>query len=125
MICSVLPCTAPIITFNRWFAPVAPRFRPMWSGRSVKAVIFWVRTRILPLPKSGELLAVMSAGAYGFSMASNYNSRPRAAEIMVQGEGISGYPETGDLCPNDGLGKNSGIFKIEIVQRLKKYRFEV
>lgn len=33
----------------------------------------------------GELLAVMSAGAYGMSMSSNYNSRPRAAEVMVDG----------------------------------------
>ena len=33
----------------------------------------------------GELLAVRSAGAYGFSMSSNYNSRPRAAEVMVDG----------------------------------------
>lgn len=33
----------------------------------------------------GDLLAVRSAGAYGFSMASNYNSRPRAAEVMVDG----------------------------------------
>jgi diaminopimelate decarboxylase len=36
--------------------------------------------------KAGDLLAIMSAGAYGFSMASNYNSRPLAAEILVQGE---------------------------------------
>ena len=34
----------------------------------------------------GELLAVMSAGAYGMVMASNYNTRPRAAEVMVDGE---------------------------------------
>ena len=34
---------------------------------------------------SGDLLAVMSAGAYGFTMSSNYNSRPRVAEIMVDG----------------------------------------
>lgn len=33
----------------------------------------------------GDLLAVRSAGAYGFSMSSNYNSRPRAAEVMVDG----------------------------------------
>ncbi|HET8882606.1 MAG TPA: diaminopimelate decarboxylase, partial [Solimonas sp.] len=35
---------------------------------------------------SGDLLAVRTAGAYGFTMASNYNSRPRVAEIMVDGE---------------------------------------
>lgn len=35
---------------------------------------------------SGDLLAVRSSGAYGFTMSSNYNSRPRVAEIMVDGE---------------------------------------
>ena len=35
--------------------------------------------------KEGDLLAVRSAGAYGFTMSSNYNSRPRAAEVMVDG----------------------------------------
>jgi diaminopimelate decarboxylase len=35
---------------------------------------------------SGDLLAVRSAGAYGFSMSSNYNTRPRAAEVMVDGK---------------------------------------
>ncbi|MDP1705457.1 MAG: diaminopimelate decarboxylase, partial [Sulfurimicrobium sp.] len=33
----------------------------------------------------GDLLAIMSAGAYGMSMSSNYNTRPRAAEIMADG----------------------------------------
>jgi diaminopimelate decarboxylase len=46
---------------------------------------FLARERELAEPKSGDLLAVMSAGAYGFVMASNYNSRPRAAEILVDG----------------------------------------
>ncbi len=41
--------------------------------------------RPLPFLKEGELLAVFSAGAYGFSMASNYNSRPRPAEVLVDG----------------------------------------
>jgi diaminopimelate decarboxylase len=36
--------------------------------------------------ESGDLLAVRSAGAYGFTMSSNYNSRPRAAEVLVDGE---------------------------------------
>lgn len=35
--------------------------------------------------EQGDILAVMNAGAYGFTMSSNYNSRPRAAEIMVSG----------------------------------------
>jgi diaminopimelate decarboxylase len=33
---------------------------------------------------AGDLLAVMSAGAYGFTMSSNYNSRPRVSEVMVK-----------------------------------------
>jgi diaminopimelate decarboxylase len=38
--------------------------------------------------KTGDLLAIRSAGAYGFTMSSNYNSRPRAAEVMVDGDGM-------------------------------------
>lgn len=44
---------------------------------------FLAKDRKLPRMEAGELLAVMSAGAYGFSMSSNYNSRPRAAEVLV------------------------------------------
>jgi len=36
--------------------------------------------------QAGDLLAIMDAGAYGFSMSSNYNSRPRAAEVLVDGD---------------------------------------
>ncbi len=39
--------------------------------------------------EEGDLLAIETVGAYGFSMSSNYNSRPRPAEIMVAGEHIS------------------------------------
>lgn len=46
---------------------------------------FFARERELPEVPAGELLAVMSAGAYGFVMASNYNSRPRAPEVIVDG----------------------------------------
>jgi diaminopimelate decarboxylase len=46
---------------------------------------FFARERDLPALDSGDLIAVMSAGAYGFVMASNYNSRPRAAEVLVNG----------------------------------------
>jgi diaminopimelate decarboxylase len=38
--------------------------------------------------EQGDLLAIRSAGAYGFTMSSNYNSRPRAAEVMVDGEAV-------------------------------------
>jgi diaminopimelate decarboxylase len=47
---------------------------------------FLARGRELNRVKQGEYLAAMSAGAYGFSMSSNYNSRPKAAEIMVKGK---------------------------------------
>jgi diaminopimelate decarboxylase len=47
---------------------------------------FFARDRALPLLKGGDLIAVLSAGAYGFSMASNYNSRRRAAEVLVKGD---------------------------------------
>jgi diaminopimelate decarboxylase len=47
---------------------------------------FFAENRSLPVLGSGDLLAVMSAGAYGFVMASNYNSRPRAVEILVDGD---------------------------------------
>jgi diaminopimelate decarboxylase len=46
---------------------------------------FLALDRTLPELTQGDLLAVMSAGAYGFSMASTYNSRPMAAEVLVDG----------------------------------------
>jgi diaminopimelate decarboxylase len=46
---------------------------------------FLAKDRRLPILSSGSMLAVMSAGAYGFTMSSNYNSRPRAAEVLVRG----------------------------------------
>jgi diaminopimelate decarboxylase len=47
---------------------------------------FLARDRSFPAVSAGELLAVFSAGAYGFVMSSNYNTRPRAAEVLVSGE---------------------------------------
>ena len=46
---------------------------------------FLALDRPLPVVEGGEHLAVLGAGAYGFVMSSNYNSRPRAAEVMVDG----------------------------------------
>ena len=46
---------------------------------------FQAQNRSLPDVRPGELLAEMSAGAYGFSMSSTYNSRPLAAEVLVDG----------------------------------------
>jgi len=48
---------------------------------------FLGQDRVLAV-EAGDLLAVMSAGAYGMAMASNYNTRPRAVEVMVDGERI-------------------------------------
>ena len=48
---------------------------------------FLGKARTLAL-REGDLLAVRSAGAYGFTMSSNYNSRPRAAEVMVDGGNV-------------------------------------
>jgi len=46
---------------------------------------FFARDRRLPQVNEGELVAIMDAGAYGMSLASNYNSRARAAEVLVDG----------------------------------------
>ncbi|MBS1799402.1 MAG: diaminopimelate decarboxylase [Acidobacteria bacterium] len=46
---------------------------------------FFARDRALPPVKPGELLALLDAGAYGMTQASNYNSRPRAAEVLIDG----------------------------------------
>jgi diaminopimelate decarboxylase len=50
---------------------------------------FFAQNRELPPASEGDLLALMSAGAYGFAMASNYNSRPLPAEVLVQGDRCS------------------------------------
>jgi diaminopimelate decarboxylase len=47
---------------------------------------FFARDRELPNVKEGDLLAILDAGAYGMALASNYNTRPRPAEILVSGK---------------------------------------
>ena len=47
---------------------------------------FMARDRMMPEVAQGDLLAIMSSGAYGFSMSSNYNSRTRAAEVLASDE---------------------------------------
>ena len=47
---------------------------------------FLARDRVMPAVEAGDLLAIASAGAYGFVQASNYNSRPRGPEILVEGD---------------------------------------
>jgi diaminopimelate decarboxylase len=47
---------------------------------------FFARDRELPSMQEGDLLALLDAGAYGMVLASNYNTRPRAAEVLVDGK---------------------------------------
>ena len=56
------------------------------SGPICESTDFIAKDRELPAFSSGDLVAVMSAGAYGFSLSSNYNSRPRVAEVLVNGD---------------------------------------
>ena len=50
---------------------------------------FFAKDRVLPPTKRGDLLSVFTAGAYGFTMSSNYNARGRAAEVLVDGKEYS------------------------------------
>jgi len=54
-------------------------------GPVCESADFIAKDREVAVLYPGELLAVMSAGAYGFCLSSNYNSRPRAAEVLVSG----------------------------------------
>ena len=47
---------------------------------------FLAKDRALPTTKRGDLLAIFTAGAYGFAMSSNYNNRPRVPEVLVDGD---------------------------------------
>ena len=47
---------------------------------------FFARDRELPIMQEGDLLALLDTGAYGMVLASNYNTRPRAAEVLVDGK---------------------------------------
>ena len=72
---------------------VAPKGRPELNvdvvGPICESGDFLARDRDIPAVEPGELLAVFSAGAYGFTMSSNYNSRPRAAEVLVDGDTVT------------------------------------
>ncbi len=70
--------------------PVGADARPAGTvdvvGPVCESSDFLARGRRMPVPEAGDLLCVRSAGAYGFSMSSNYNARPRAAEVLVDGD---------------------------------------
>jgi diaminopimelate decarboxylase len=77
--------------YDAWhdIVPVCPHEAPprRWEivGPVCESGDFLGRGRPLALGP-GDLLAVLSAGAYGMTMSSNYNTRPRAAEVMVDGD---------------------------------------
>ena len=49
---------------------------------------FFARDREMPEAGEGDLLAILDAGAYGMALASNYNTRPRPAEVLVEGNAV-------------------------------------
>lgn len=55
-------------------------------GPICESADFFAKDRLLPPVKRGDILVIFTAGAYGFTMSSNYNSRVRAAEVLVDGD---------------------------------------
>jgi len=58
-------------------------------GPICEAADFFARDRELPPVKRGDLISIFTAGAYGFTMSSNYNARPMTAEVLVDGDKFS------------------------------------
>jgi diaminopimelate decarboxylase len=58
-------------------------------GPICESADFFAQDRALPPVKRGDLLSIFTAGAYAFTMASNYNARPRAVEVLVDGDKFS------------------------------------
>jgi diaminopimelate decarboxylase len=63
-----------------------PQVKASMVGPICESGDFLAKDRLMPAFQPGEMVAVLSAGAYGFSMSSNYNARPRVSEILVQDE---------------------------------------
>lgn len=66
------------------------------------------KDRMLPIVEEGDLLAILNAGAYGFSMSSQYNARPRAAEVLIkQGKSfiIREREQLGNLTANQKMAE--------------------
>lgn len=74
---------------SRWYLVPGSWSKADVVGPVCESADFLARNRKMPPLESGDLLAVMGAGAYCFTMSSNYNSRPRAAEVMVRGKKFS------------------------------------
>jgi diaminopimelate decarboxylase len=64
---------------------VAERLQADIVGPLCESGDFFARDRDMPDAQPGDLLAVLTAGAYGFVLSSNYNTRPRPAEVLVHG----------------------------------------
>ena len=84
-----------------WPARTEPRFVPSTRSRESRVdgteivdivgpicegADFFAKDRALPPVQRGDLMAIFTAGAYGFTMSSNYNGRPRAPEVLVEGD---------------------------------------
>jgi len=77
----------PILVADKLDAPEKETFDVVGPICETGDVI--AKQRKLPMVNEGDVLAVLNAGAYGFSMSSQYNSRPRAAEVMIrQGKAV-------------------------------------
>ena len=76
----------PIVTARRRAGPEGP---VDVVGPVCETADTFARGRVLPWPRRGDVWAILMAGAYGFSMGSQYNSRPRPAEVLIDGAGVS------------------------------------
>jgi diaminopimelate decarboxylase len=76
---------APVPQKKLSFAPAGGQKMDIVGG-VCESSDFLAKDRVLPVMQRGDLLAIFSAGAYGFVMSSQYNSRPRAAEVLVEGK---------------------------------------
>ena len=76
------------------FVPVGKKEKSELAGTEAVDVVgpicegadFFAKDRLLPPLKHGDILSIFTAGAYGFTMSSNYNARVRAAEVLVEGK---------------------------------------
>jgi diaminopimelate decarboxylase len=82
--------------YNAYHEVVPVLRRKQHTGSTIVDVVgpvcesgdFFARDRELPDVEEGELLAILDAGAYGMALASNYNTRPRPAELLVSGTSV-------------------------------------
>ena len=67
-------------------APGGPRWWPTWSARCARPATSRPRTATCRSSKAGDLIAILTAGAYGAVQASTYNTRPLVPEVLVKGD---------------------------------------